>query len=145
MITATWEKGFESFHKADAQKVAEEIMAIGESATPQQIVDKAKDARSELHRCFTWDNNIAADKWRLHEARTLVCHLVIQTEDEDEEVPEVRFFHRIDGGGYKQLTRIFRREDEYQALLRQAYADLAALKQKYRNLQELDWLWDQIS
>ena len=144
MITATWKRGFERFHQADAQKVAEEIMAIGEAATPLQIVEKAKDVNSELHRCFTWDNDIAAAKWRLHEARTLVCHLVIQTGNDDEDAPEIRFFHRIDSGGYKQAELIFRREDEYQALLKQALADLQAFKRKYKNLQELDYILDLI-
>ena len=36
----------------DPQKVAEEIMGIGESATPRQIVDRARDEKSELHKCF---------------------------------------------------------------------------------------------
>ena len=44
MITAKWERGFESFYKGiDANEVAQEIISIGDDATPQQIVDKARD------------------------------------------------------------------------------------------------------
>ena len=140
MVTAVWKRGFEGFHKANAQKVAEEILSIGDSATPQQIVERAMDEGSELHRCFTWDDDEAAKKWRLQEARMIVCHLVIENTSDDENAPEVRFFHRIDSGGYKQADRIFRRADEYAELLKCALADLHAFKLKYETLQELDYI-----
>ena len=62
MQLATW--GTYRF-KADAQKCADEIMEICdelESATPQQILDKARDSNTELHKCFTWDDTEAAEK-----------------------------------------------------------------------------------
>ena len=44
MIIATWKRGFEGLHKGtDAQKVAEEIISIGDDATPQQIVERAAE------------------------------------------------------------------------------------------------------
>lgn len=49
MLTATWGK---HFFKADATKCASEIMEICdqmESATPQQILEKARDESTELH------------------------------------------------------------------------------------------------
>lgn len=139
MITATWKRGFESLHKGvDPQRVAEEIISIGDDATPQQIVETARDASLELHRCFTWDNQVAADKWRLQEARLLVCHLVIQNEDPESTLPEVRYFYKNDAGGYKQSAMIFRRMDEYQMLLEKARTELHAFKTKYNCLQELD-------
>lgn len=144
MITATWKRGFEGFHKADAQRVADEIMAIGASATPQQIVERAKDPNSELHRCFTWNDTVAAEKWRLEEARTIVRHLVIEDKSKDKEAPEIRYFHRIDSGGYRQAEMVFRKEDDYKKLLQQAYADLQAFKRKYSSLSELDYILELI-
>lgn len=140
MITATWKKGFESFYKGvSAQDVTEEIMAIGDDATPQQIVEKAKDDRTQLHRCFTWDNDLAAEKWRVYEARQLVCRLVIYQEDVTPDEPEVRVFHKNEvGPGYKAAPLLFRVDDEYQKLLQAAYAELRAFKRKYARLQELE-------
>lgn len=66
MLTATWGK---HFFKADATKCASEIMEICdqmESATPQQILEKARDESTELHKCFTWDDSIAAEKYRIN-------------------------------------------------------------------------------
>ena len=99
---------------------------------------RAKDADTELHRCFTWNDKTAADKWRLQEARLLVCHLVIQNEDPESTLPEVRYFYKNDNGGYKQSAQIFRKMDEYQMLLEKARNELHAFKTKYSCLQELD-------
>lgn len=112
--TASWKRGTEGFHKADAQKVAREIMALGDEVTPQQIVDAARDENTELHQCFTWDDSLAAEKWRKHEARLIICHLVINSENKDESKPEIRVFHKTEyGKGYEAAPLIFKHDDEY--------------------------------
>lgn len=90
MVTAAWLPGFESLHNADAQRVADEITAIGANVTPDKIVEVARDSRTELHKCFEWRDDIAAQKWRLQQARQIVCHLVIK-ETIAEDKPPVRF------------------------------------------------------
>lgn len=143
MITASWSAVGRSLYSADAQKVAEEILSIGEEATPRQIVDKAADSTTELHKCFTWDDKKAADNWRLHQARSVVGCLVISRTEDQADKPEIRFFHKNDGGGYKPAERIFRQADEYEKLLQCAYSELTTFKRKYANLQELSWLIEQ--
>lgn len=76
MTVATWRSGPCVF-KADAQKVADEISSIGLSVKPEEIVDKARDESTELHKCFEWDDTKAAERYRLHQARQIVCHLVV--------------------------------------------------------------------
>ena len=39
---------------------------------PHDVITDARDKESPLHSHFTWDNREAADKQRLHEARTLI-------------------------------------------------------------------------
>lgn len=85
MQLATW--GTYRF-KADAQKCADEIMEICEeleSATPQRILEKARDSNTELHKCFTWDDTEAAEKWRITEARSVVRNLKIVEVKPDKE------------------------------------------------------------
>lgn len=61
MITAIWRPDMAGLFKGvDPMKVANEIMEIGESVTPRQIVDRARDENSELHKCFEWDDAKAA-------------------------------------------------------------------------------------
>ena len=55
MTVASWRSGLGVF-KADAQKVADEIRSIGEEVSPVQIVAKARNKDTELHKCFEWDD-----------------------------------------------------------------------------------------
>ena len=143
-ISAAWKAGFSSLHKADAQSVAEEIISIGESATPEQIVDKARDQSTELHKCFEWDDTTAAEKYRLQQARQIVCHLVIR-ETIAENKPPIRFFFKPDSdSGYQPTRTIVRNQDSYQNLLASAMRDLDALRRKYHSLCELDRVFEEI-
>lgn len=145
MIVATWKSGFSPF-KADAQKVADEISAIGEEVTPAQILEKARNSSTELHKCFEWDDTVAAEKYRLYQARSIVCHLVIKEVEEKPDAPQTRLFHKTDySSGYKPITRIVRNEDEYQKLLSNAMRELRAFKAKYHSLSELEEIFDLIN
>ena len=142
-IIREWSKVGSSLFKADAQKVGEEIDAIGEEVTPRQIVDKATDSNTELHKCFEWDDVKAADKYRLQQARNIMCCLVVHRDEKCQFNQEVRAFHHTESGSYKTIQHIYQRPDEYARLLQSAYADLEAFKRKYKNLQELEWLIEQ--
>lgn len=141
-ISAKWKRGFETMYRADAQTVAEEILSIGDSATPEQIVDKGRDESTQLHRCFTWDDTVAAEKWRKHEAQLIVHFLVIDRKDEEQqsgENYEVRYFHKCETGqGYKPTKHVFQNEDEYSAMVRRAAGELEAFSRKYRFLSDMD-------
>lgn len=147
MIVAKWSAAGTRFG-ADAQKCYEEIMEICdslESATPQDILDKARNESSELHKCFTWDDSIAAEKWRLNEARVVVRQLVIKEDKVPTDRPEVRLLYSTDNrSGYKPTEVILQKEDEYKSLLKQAYAELRAFKVKYAMLRELQEIFDLI-
>ena len=145
MITAKWKEGYGFFSKADANKVAQEIRSIGDDATTQQIVDKARDESTELHKCFEWDDSVAAEKYRLVQARYVVCQLVIKEDEVPTDRPEVRFFYKPDKAeAYKPTQVIVRKEDEYQKLLAQAWAELQAFKVKYAMLNELQEIFELI-
>lgn len=142
MIFAAWKIGCRI--SADAQKVADEILAIGSSATTAQILDKARDEQTELHKCFDWNDAEAAEKWRLQQARHIVCNLVIK-EKSDTPRPEVRVFFKTDtDSGYKPTVLIMQDKDEYRKLLDLALAELNSFKVKYKTLVELDGVFDAI-
>lgn len=142
MIFAAWKSGCRI--SADAQKVADEILAIGNSATTAQILDKARDEQTELHKCFDWDDAEAAEKWRLQQARHIVCNLVIK-EKCDTPRPEVRVFFKTDAdSGYKPTVLIMQDKDEYRKLLDRALAELNSFRVKYKTLVELDGVFDAI-
>ena len=128
----------------DAKKVYLEIESIGENVKPQEMVDYAKsNPMSELHKCFTWDNDKAADKYRLYEARQIACNLVVNWEKADTPdviAKEVRILHRAStdiNEGYKPLPVIIKNDNLYSGLLDEAVAKLNEFKRKYAILTEL--------
>lgn len=143
-VTAAWKPGFESLHKANAQLVAEEIASIGENVTPAQIVDKARDGGTELHKCFEWDDSVAAEKYRLSQARQVVCHLVIR-ETVREDRPPIRFMLQVkNGAGYEPTKIIYKDPVKYQELLDGVLRELVAIRNKHSNLAELEEVFSAI-
>ena len=142
---ATWRSGLGIF-KADAQKVADEISSIGLSVSPEEIVEKAKDEATELHKCFEWDDTKAAEKFRLHQARQIVCNLIVREVNDTQKEREIRVFYKTDNtDGYKPITYIMRDEDEYQKLLSRAVSELKSFQKKYSTLKELEGVWEAIN
>lgn len=128
--------------KADPEKCYEEIQSVGDEVTPEQVLDKAKDESSELHKCFDWNDSSAAEKYRMHQARLVLNTLIVVKQDvsKKEEPVQFRVMMKNDnasGSGYKQTLIMVRDEDEYQKLLEQARRELRAFKQKYSCLSEL--------
>lgn len=142
-IIAKWRKG--ARYSADPEVVAAEIMSLGDEVTAKDVLELAKDEDTELHKCFTWDDTVAAERYRLIQAREVIRFLVIKEEKEPTKRPEVRFFYKIDNDrGYEPTKIIARDEDKYKALLEQAYAELRRFKAKYSMLEELSEIFELI-
>lgn len=140
-IIATWRTP--GIFKADPQKVCDELKTLGDEFTPDEIVEKAKDETAELHKCFEWDNDAAAEKYRLHQARMITSNLVFlkESDDEEEQPVLVRVYNKTEQtGGYKPPERVFTQADEYEKLLKRATAELHQFKIKYSMLKELDYI-----
>ena len=133
----TWR--IQGYYKADAQKVAEEI-GFGKF-TPMEVLEKAKDETTELHKCFEWNDSIAAEKYRLEQAKNIIRMLVYEKETKEQAV--VRYYAKTETKHVYQPTKQFLvQEDEYQGLLRRALAELEAFKKKYHTLTELESIFE---
>jgi Mor family transcriptional regulator len=70
-----WKQGVK--YKADANAVGAELERLGDSVTAERVVEAARDARTELHRCFEWDDTVASEKYRLEQARRLLRKITV--------------------------------------------------------------------
>lgn len=121
--------------KADAQKVADEI---GESKiTPEELLEKAKDENTELHKCFEWNDGIAAEKYRLIQARQVITHIVFEKKAK-EEVPVRCFQITTERNVYQPTKQFLVQENEYQSLLARAKAELESFVRRYSTISELE-------
>lgn len=126
---------------ADAQRVYEELGNT--EITAKEILEKAKNPNSELHKLFEWDDRKAAEKYRLQQAGNIVRNLVFVTDDEKEE--PIRVFHiSTEPKKYKPTKLILQQPDEYRALLQRAKDELYAFQRKYKSLVELEEVFDAI-
>lgn len=148
-FTYKWYPQCEFNRKADPVKVGNELSELGETVNERQIVDKAKDTTTELNKCFEWNDEVAADKFRLEQARRIctMLHIVYldDKKQEDEKPKEFRvLMHEPGNPGYTQTMVIFKQEDRYESLLKQAMYELRCFKNKYSMIQELKPIFDLI-
>ena len=126
-------------------KVRAEIEALalrnGGIITPQILVAYARDnPLSALHRCFQWDDEQAAEMWRLAQAGKLIRRHVVKIEAADGDTIRIRGFVSLpsDRGPdhtYRSTVRLLNDRDQTAELLAQAKAELAAFRNKYAALQ----------
>lgn len=130
---------------ADPQKVYEEINSIGEKYTPEEILEKAKDSSTELHKCFEWDDTKAAENWRKQTARVICCSLQVVVEKEEAQPTTYRLIqHDKSEMAYKPVVLTVRNNDEYSRLLNQAKAELKSFKNRYQKIVELQAVIEEI-
>lgn len=130
--------------RADAAKVRRELVELAQSTEfmsvkPQEIVNYAQaNPDSELHKCFTWDDTVAANNWRKQQARLIVNHLVVTVEDNKtgkEVVARTMMVTESDQGKvYKPVE--FLQASEYAALLDRAWTEAKAWVKKYKSLHD---------
>lgn len=133
MEQVTWK--VPGIFKADAQKVYEEIGDV--QITPEEVLKKARNRRSELHKCFIWDDSIAAEKYRLGQARQIIQLLVVKPVEE-EHTP-LRIYQITSERNTYQPTKLFMEQpNEYAILLERAKNELKAIETRYKMLAELE-------
>ena len=136
--------GFYKF-KGNPEKCYQELQSLGDSYTPEDVLDLAEDPNTELHKCFTWDDTKAARLYRLSEARTICNSLRVVVERKDGTPQEFRVIQHDDTEKvYKPVVLMVRNEDEYSRLLEQAKDDMRRFKERYKRITELAEVIDEI-
>ena len=127
--------------KADAQVIGDELERIRQSAggelEPKRVVEMARDLSNPLHPHFEWNDALAAEAYRVDQARNII-RIVRIVDDAADEPP--RAFLSISGKtgvSYRSLEDVKRSAEFQGALLARAEADLEAFTQRYRELKDI--------
>lgn len=139
-MAITW--AISGIYKADPEKVYSEIFQDGQTeTTPEQVLERAKDKKSELHKCFEWNNTKAAEKYRLLQAGQIIRMLKVDVRDiapnaEPNEVRAIVSTGKVNT--YEPMTVCIKNPDAYSHLLVQAKVEMETFKRKYGTLAELE-------
>lgn len=120
----------------------------GGTITPRQVVDEARDESSVLHGAFTWDDAIAADKYRILEAQHLIreCRVTIQQGDRKTQtfafvgVSTDRIGAAADNP-YRVASDVAQNTDLMAIAERDALEQLKAVKRRFEHLKRLNAVW----
>lgn len=127
---------------ADPQRIGEALAELAAAAgghlTPRATVDAARDPQHTLHSHFEWDDEAAADSYRLDQARALIRMIRIEDDERDEDPPAFLSVNEGKAGiSYRMLGDVLGNADLQTAVLRAAERDLAAFERRYRSLAEI--------
>lgn len=93
---------------AELERIRKEYGALTASA----VVDEARPETAPLHPNFEWDDEKAADEYRLQQARTLVRSVQIVFPDQEPRVMYVHVQTSARGeGGYEPLSLVVKQPD----------------------------------
>lgn len=134
---------------AQAERYGQELQRLydmGIALTAENVVAAARKRSSPLHDWFTWEDTLAAQRWRLHEARKMLHGIAFVVEDGREaELEPLRFFVALpverDGETdteYLPMPVVHASADAETQMLRIAARELAAYREKYSRLKRLD-------
>lgn len=125
----------------------EEIEKEYGKITSDLILQDAEPEDSPLHELFEWDDAVAGHKYRLSQATNLIINLAKEVEEDPKPKPVRAFYNVSDGerkGTFINAKTAFSNPDTRDIILKRAYRELEAFKEKYSNLTELAGVFKQI-
>ena len=134
----------DSNYKASADMVGRRVAQLEKQhgvCHPKLLVDDARPLTSPLHDLFEWDDQAAAESYRIDQARGVLQAIRVVFQEGDE--PVMAFVHvRLEGApGYVSIIRAMSDGEMREQVLGDALAALEALKRRYDGLRELQPVW----
>ena len=125
--------------------VMEEIEERNGSVTSELFLEASRAPDSPTHGVFEWDDSVAAERYRLHQASRTICAIrVIVKNGPGAEVgrePPRAFVNIVEDDSkkarYMNVSDALSNEDTRAAVLTRAMRELKAFQEKYASLEEL--------
>jgi hypothetical protein len=132
-----------------AQRYGERIEAIMEGqdgkARAQVVYEDAKKKRSPLHEYFEWDDSVAAEGYRLNQARELLRFIhVVVTAPDGTEIESRAYFNVVVENDDETLertnvplARVMTEVELHRQVLAQAMYEFEQWRERYQQYKEL--------
>lgn len=109
---------------------------------PEHVVEFARNPETALHSRFQWDDDKAAEQYRLWQARMIIRVRVTVLPQSKNERP-VRAYVSLstdrskEGGGYRPIATVLSDKDMREQLLADAVFEMKTFRRKYDTLKAL--------
>lgn len=108
---------------------------------PADVVEFARNKDTALHSEFEWDDSIAAERYRLEQAREIIRVRVSVLKTDDEPITVRTYWSlpsdRAASGGYRALPDVLSNAKMRTELEQSAIAEMDSFKRKYQTIREL--------
>jgi hypothetical protein len=134
---------FRNADKADPQKVGEALAGIAAEnkgrLNPADVVEAARQRRSELHAFFTWDDAEAAEAHRLDQARAIIRAVIVVEVSAPNDNRKRAYLSICDDQGYsyRPVKEIENDAGLQLKLMDMALRELRAFQQRFADLQDI--------
>ena len=118
--------------------------------TSKEVVNRARSEDSPIHDCFEWNDDKAAEGFRIKQAQDLMNHLQIVIKYNGEEKIVPMFINLvIEEGGkferrYVQTEIVAKDENLRRQAIEQALKELISWQKRYKDIQELGKIFSAI-
>ena len=128
--------------KVDAQQVGEELTKLAgaeKKLTTEDVVEAARTPASAMYGAFDWDNRVAGENWRKHQARNLIAAVVIVSETDHAEPRRafVNVQYGVEDSYYRDTVAAVTNSDEWDRVIRSAKQ---AIETAFDRLEQLERL-----
>lgn len=130
-----------------AGRVCQSLQDSDAGLTPRTLLDASRAEDAPLHNEFEWRDDVAAERFRLHQAHNIIRNIVILPITTEEETPKAdRAFICTPGGksAYVSLNSALTNEKWREHMLTEARRELGYFAQKYRRIKELAGVLNEI-
>lgn len=138
------------FREEDANVIGPELVRLakenGGKITAKLVLDSASDPTSPLHEFFDWDDESAANKYRLTQARTIIKCIQYDVKGGEKVEFDVGVWERIvnagelpeatPGPGYVTMATVAETPTFEKQILHNAWKDMRAWKARYNKYKD---------
>lgn len=131
-------------------KIFEQMEKDYGEVTSIRVLEEARPEDSILHPIFEWDDTVAAERYRLEQARKLINNIEIEIEPTSDDDKPTTITAFVDVGEskrarYVNITTAFQNEEMKEVVFQNALNELKAFEEKYRKFTEFDRLFEEIN
>lgn len=130
----------------DAGEYLEILERKNGNITPKLVVDNSRSEKSVLHKCFEWNDNLAAEKYRENQAGFILRNLVTVAVNKQEQ-SEIRAFVSVfkdDNNCFVSVNTAMSDQTMREQVLQKALAEMISFKKKYSQIKELAVVFEAI-